>query len=96
VDLPGVRKEDVSVEVADRELLLSGERKEESEQKNENFYRSECEYGSFFRSVPLPEGVRIEEVKATFADGVLEISMPLPARPEAKVRKVQIEGPAAA
>ena len=96
VDLPGVRKEDVSVEVADRELFLSGERKEESEQKNENFYRSECEYGSFFRSVPLPEGVRIEEVKATFADGVLEISMPLPARPEAKVRKVQIEGPAAA
>jgi HSP20 family protein len=84
------------VEVADRQLSLSGERKQESEEKNDNFDRSEREYGSFFRSVPLPEGVRTEDVKATFADGVLEISMPLPARPEAKVRKVQIEGPAAA
>jgi HSP20 family protein len=96
VDLPGVKKEDVSVEVADGQLSLSGERKQESEEKNDNFYRSEREYGSFFRSVPLPEGVKIEDVKATFADGVLEVSIPLAARSEAKVRKVQIEGPPAA
>ena len=96
VDLPGVKKEDVSVEVADGQLSLSGERKQESEEKNDNFYRSEREYGSFFRSVPLPEGVKIEDVKATFANGVLEVSIPLAARSETKVRKVQIEGPPAA
>jgi HSP20 family protein len=93
VDLPGMKKEDVSVEVTDGHLALSGERKRETEEKKDNFYRSEREYGSFYRAVPLPEGVKLEEVKATFSDGVLEVSVPLPARPEASVRKVQIEEP---
>jgi HSP20 family protein len=93
VDLPGLKKEDVSVEVTDGHLALSGERKREKEEKKDNFYRSEREYGSFYRAVPLPEGVKLEDVKATFADGVLEVSVPLPARPEANVRKVQIEEP---
>jgi HSP20 family protein len=61
-----------------------------------NFYRSEREYGSFYRAVPLPKGVTLEDVKATFANGVLEVSVPLPAKPEANVRKVQIEEPKAA
>jgi HSP20 family protein len=93
VDLPGMRKEDVSVEVTDGHLALSGERKRETEEKKDNFYRSEREYGSFYRAVPLPDGVKLEDVKATFADGVLEVSVPLPARPEAHVRKIQIEEP---
>ena len=91
VDLPGMKKEDVSVEVTDGHLALSGERKRETEEKKDNFYRSERQYGSFYRAVPLPEGVKLDDVKATFADGVLEVSIPLPAKPEAKVRKVQIE-----
>ena len=93
VDLPGMKKDDVSVEVTDGHLALSGERKRETEEKKENMYRSEREYGSFYRAVPLPEGVKVEDVKATFADGVLEVSVPLPARPEANVRRVQIEEP---
>ena len=93
VDLPGMKKEEVSVEVTDGHLALSGERKRETEEKKDNFYRSEREYGSFYRAVPLPEGVKLEDVKATFSDGVLEVSVPLPARPEANVRKVQIEEP---
>ena len=93
VDLPGMKKEDVSVEVTDGHLALSGERKREKEEKKDNFYRTEREYGSFYRAVPLPEGVKLEDVKATFADGVLEVSVPLPAKPEANVRKVQIEEP---
>jgi HSP20 family protein len=91
VDLPGVKKEDVSVEVTDGHLALSGERKRETEEKKDNFYRSEREYGSFYRAIPLPEGVKLDDVKATFADGVLEVSIPLPVEAEAKVRKVQIE-----
>jgi HSP20 family protein len=96
VDLPGVKKEDLSVEVTDGQLALSGERKRDTEEKKDNFYRSEREYGSFYRAVPLPKAVKLEDVKATFADGVLEVSVPLPARPEASVRKVQIEEPAKA
>jgi HSP20 family protein len=91
IDLPGMKKEDVKVEVTDGQLAISGERKSEAEEKGDEFYRCEREYGSFYRSVPLPEGVKLEDVKATFADGVLEVSVPLPARPESKVRKVEIQ-----
>jgi HSP20 family protein len=84
IDLPGVKKEDMSVEVADGQLHLSGVRKSETEEKN----------GQFFRSVPLPQGVTADDIKATFANGVLEVSMPLPAK--ASGRKVPIqEAPAA-
>ncbi|MDP1571011.1 MAG: Hsp20/alpha crystallin family protein [Vicinamibacterales bacterium] len=94
VDLPGMKKEDVSVEVTDGHLALSGERKRETEERKDNFYRTEREYGSFYRVVPLPDGVKLEDVKATFSDGVLEVSIPLPRQPEAKVRKIQIDEPA--
>lgn len=93
VELPGMKKEDVSVEVTDGQLTVSGERKHESEESKGGVYRSEREYGSFYRAVPLPEGVTLDEVKATFADGVLEVSVPLPARAVAPVKKVKIEEP---
>lgn len=91
IDLPGMKKEDVKVEVTDGQLTISGERKREAEEKGEELYRHEREYGSFYRRVPLPEGAKIEDVKATFTDGVLEVSVPLPARPEKKPRKVEIQ-----
>jgi HSP20 family protein len=91
VDLPGLKKEDVKVEVTDGHLAISGERKRESEEKTDKVYRCEREYGSFYRAVPLPEGVKLEDVKATFADGVLEVSVPLPAKAESKARTVEIQ-----
>ena len=94
VDLPGVKKEDVSVEVTDGHLALSGERKHETEETKDNVYRSEREYGGFYRTVPLPQGVKLEDVKATFADGVLEVSVPIPNQPASQVRKVDIQEPA--
>ena len=97
VDLPGVKKEDVSVEVADGLLTLTGERKIEKEEKKDNVYRSECQYGSFFRSVPLPEGVKADEVKATFVNGVLEVSVPLPVvAAKAIPTKIEVKEAAAA
>ena len=94
VDLPGLRKEDVTVEVTDGHLAISGQRKSEKEEEKANVYRCERSYGSFYRAVPLPEGAQLEDVKATFADGVLEVSVPLPAKAEAKPRTVKIEEPA--
>jgi HSP20 family protein len=91
VDLPGLKKEDVKVEVTDGHLTISGERKSESEETKDNVYRCERSSGSFYRAVPLPEGVKLENVKAIFADGVLEVSVPLPAKAEAKPRTVPIE-----
>jgi HSP20 family protein len=96
VDLPGMKKEDVKVEVTDGQLAISGERKSEAEEKKENYYRCEREYGSFYRAVPLPEGIKLDDIKATFADGVLEVSIPLPAAEVPKARTVEIQEPAKA
>jgi HSP20 family protein len=91
-----MKREDVKVEVTDGHLAVSGARKSEVEEKKDNFYRCEREYGSFYRAVPLPEGVKLDDVKATFADGVLEVSVPLPTAEAPKVRKVEIEAATAA
>ena len=97
IDLPGTKKEDVHVDVADGRLAISGERKLETEEKKDHYYHAERHYGSFYRQVPLPEGVKLEDVTATFADGVLEVSVPVPAAPAAKTRSVEIrETPKAA
>ena len=91
VDLPGMKKEDVKVEVMDGHLVISGERKSDTEETKDNVYRREREYGSFYRAIPLPEGVKNEEIGAAFADGVLEVSVPLPAKTAAKAHKVDIQ-----
>jgi HSP20 family protein len=80
VDLPGLRKEDITVEVVNGRLLITGERKREVEEKEENWYRSEREFGKFFRAVPMPENVKLDELKATFTDGVLEVAVPIAAK----------------
>ena len=77
-DLPGLKKDDVKVELTDNALSLSGERKEEKEEKGEGFYRSERSYGSFYRHIPLPEGVKTDTATAEFHDGVLEVKMQVP------------------
>jgi HSP20 family protein len=75
-DLPGLRKEDVKVNVQDNVLILEGERKVEEVVKKEGFHRTERAYGTFFRSLPLPEDVKLDKIDATFKDGVLEVAFP--------------------
>ena len=87
-DLPGLTKDDVKVEVTDNAINLSGERKSEHEEKGEGYYRTERSYGSFYRSIPLPEGVNADDANATFKNGVLEVTM---AAPQAKPRGRRLE-----
>jgi HSP20 family protein len=96
VDLPGTKKEEVKVEVVDGWLTISGDRKYENEEEKENVYRCEREYGTFYRALPLPEGAKVEEVKAFFENGVLEVTVPLVVRAANTPRTVAIEEPAKA
>ena len=91
IDLPGLKKEEVKVEITDGYLTISGERKTETEEKKKNEYRCERAYGSFYRAVPLPRGVKFDDVKATFTDGVLEVAIPLPAKAEPAARRVEVK-----
>lgn len=91
-DLPGMKKEDVKVELTDEALTLSGERKEEKEETREGFYRSERSYGSFYRFIPLPEGVKTDTATAEFHDGVLEVKMQAP-KSELHGRLLEIKTP---
>jgi HSP20 family protein len=77
-DLPGMRQEDVNVSVHDGVLSISGERANQHEQNRSGVYRRERSYGSFRRDVPLPAGVDADSIKASFENGVLEVTMPLP------------------
>ena len=89
-DLPGLKREDVNVEVEDDSLVIRGERRNELEDEREGFYRSERSYGSFYRVIPLPDGVDESKVNASFRDGVLEITLPRPEERRPSSRRVEI------
>ena len=76
-DLPGSRPDDIEVTVQHNVLTISGERRQESQQENDGVVRSEVTYGSFARSIVLPDSADPENIKATFRDGVLEVSVPV-------------------
>jgi HSP20 family protein len=88
-DLPGLKKDDIDVNLEEDRITIRGERKSEHEENREGIYRSERSYGSFYRTIPLPQGVNGDQAKADFRDGVLEITMP---KPEIKPtgRKIEI------
>jgi HSP20 family protein len=91
-DLPGLRREDVNVEVDNGVLTISGERRSEYEDESpEGFYRSERVYGVFSRSIPLPEGVKEDQVKATFQDGVVEVTVPKPEEAQSRRKRIDIK-----
>src|SRR3712207_4592640 len=87
-DLPGLSEQDVSIEVQDGTLTISGERSAEHETTERGWYRIERSFGSFNRSLTLPEGVDAEAISAGFDRGVLEVRIPKPE--ERKPRRVEI------
>ncbi len=89
-DLPGVEDKDLSIEVEDNWLTISGKRESIQEEKHEGYYRTERSFGSFMRNCRLPQGVDSENIKASFKDGVLELVVPKPAV-ESRKKRIEIE-----
>src|SRR5215831_8497225 len=89
-ELPGLNKDDVKVEVTEAGLVIKGERKREDEEKGKGYYRSERSYGHFYRLIPLPADADIDQIKAHFNNGILEVSVPVPQSHE-KRREIPIE-----
>jgi HSP20 family protein len=89
-DLPGLKPEDVKVELTDDALVIQGERKYEHEENKGDVYRSERRYGQFYREIPLPQGAKAEQAKAQFRDGVLEVTIPVPEQ-KSNRRSIPIE-----
>ena len=87
-DLPGLAEDEIEIEIEDNVLTVSGERKSEHEQSGKGYYRVERSFGSFSRSLTLPEGVDADAIRASFDNGVLEVQIPKPE--QHKPRKVQI------
>ncbi len=77
-ELPGLKKEDIKVEVSEDTLTIEGERKQEHKTDHEGYHRWERSYGRFYRSIPLPEGTKTDQLKAELKDGVLKVSVPTP------------------
>lgn len=87
-ELPGLDAKDINVQVIGQQLVVSGERKWEEEKKNKEFHRVESQFGSFQRSVALPENVRLDpdSIVATYKRGILEVSLPkIEPTPAAKI-----------
>lgn len=86
-ELPGLRKDDVKVEITKDALILQGERKRAHREKHEGYDLSERNYGRFYRAIPLPEGANVDKAMAELVNGTLEVSIPIP---EAKANRRQI------
>jgi len=87
-ELPGMKEEDIDVSVVGDTLTIKGERKAETEVKEEDYYCCERSYGSFFRSIALPSTVDAKKIEASYEGGVLEVSLPKAA--EVKPKKILV------
>jgi HSP20 family protein len=89
-DLPGMTRDEVKVEITENTVTISGERRRDYEEEKGGVYRSERSYGAFSRAVALPEGAITDQAKASYRDGVLEITMPAPPEAVTRGRKLEI------
>ncbi|HTZ58152.1 MAG TPA: Hsp20/alpha crystallin family protein [Acidobacteriaceae bacterium] len=89
-ELPGLKPEDIKVEVNHNSLVIQGERRSEENTGGKGVHRTERRYGQFYRVIALPEGIQPEEINAKFEDGVLEVSAPLP-KEQANRRQIPVQ-----
>lgn len=91
VEVPGVQKEDVTVEVRNDSLIISGEKRQEQEKKEERYHRVERSYGTFRRVLALPDDAKGDEIRATFKDGVLTLRVPRDKAAGKDAKKITIQ-----
>ena len=89
-ELPGLKREDVEVNITDDAITINGQRQHDQEEQREGFYHSERSYGRFYRTIPLPDGVIGDSAKATFRNGVLEITLQAPPEEVTRGRRVEV------
>lgn len=89
IELPGMKADDINVSITNNIMTLSGEKKEESERRGEDFHVKERTFGSFTRSVTLPSVVNADKITARFTDGILKIS--LPKAEEARAKRIEVK-----
>lgn len=89
-ELPGLTKDDVTINVDDGTLEISGERRQDEEDQSDGTWWSERSYGSFYRAIPLPDGVNEDQITAKFENGILNVTVPLPQQATRKAKKVDI------
>lgn len=89
-ELPGIDKKDVKVHYTDNTVTIQGETKTEKEEKKEGYFRAERQYGSYFRTLSLPQPVDFSQAKAEFKNGVLTLTLPKSAAPEQTERTIPI------
>lgn len=90
-ELPGLKPEEVQVEVNEDALVIQGERRQEQSSEEGGVRHTERRYGRFYRAIPLPDGVNAEQANASFKDGVLEVTIPLPQQ-KSRARQIPITG----
>lgn len=90
-ELPGLDENDIEVSLAQNTLTISGEKKEEKEDKGQNYYRMERSYGSFQRTIPLPCEVESDKVEAAFNKGVLTVTLPKTAEAQKRTKRISIK-----
>jgi HSP20 family protein len=88
-DLPGMKREDINVQIEQDAIVIQGERKAEHASTEPGYFRSERSYGSFYRTIPLPEGTNVDSAQASFRDGVLQIELDAP-RQQQRGRRLEI------
>jgi HSP20 family protein len=93
-ELPGLKPENVKVEITSDAVIIEGEQEERREETRGGVYRTERRYGRFYRSIPLPEGTNVEQARARYENGLLEVRIPI-AKPQSDRRQLPIEGSSA-
>ncbi len=90
-ELPGLDKKDVQVSLKDNILTIKGEKKSSDEKKEKNYYRVERSFGSFERSIRVPEEVSVDKIKASFKNGVLSVTLPKSEIAKEQARKIEVK-----
>lgn len=90
-ELPGMKKEDIDIAFEAGDLIIQGKREEEQKVDEKYYHRMERTFGSFYRRLPMPEGVMPDEVKATYGDGILEVKVPKPTPVKPEPAKIPIK-----